>query len=1154
MSFRNISAWAIRNPVVPIVLFLALTLAGILSFMRLDVNQDPDIDIPVAYVIISQPGAAPAELETQVTKRVEAAARNVQGVDTLRSTVREGQSQTMLELKIGANIDRAVEDLRNAITQIRSDLPDGILEPTIGRFDTSEQDIANYSAVTSDMTVEQLSWYIDDTVSKELLSVPGLSGVERNGGVSREIRVTLDPVKLQAYGITAPQVNAQLRQMNLNSTGGKAQIAGSEQSVRVLANAQDAYALGQTLISIGAGRTVKLSDIAEVRDSSAEQTSLAGFNGHQVVSFDFKRSKGASDVTVYHEAEKKLAALEKRNPKVRFQLLSTSVTDTEAAYHGALDAMWEGAVLAVIVVFLFLRDWRATAISALAIPLSAIPTFFFMELLGFSLNQMTLLALSLVAGVLVDDAIVEIENIVRHMRMGKNAYQASIDAADEIGLAVLATTMAIVAVFLPVSVMPGISGQYFKNFGLTVVAAVLMSLGVARLITPMIAAYFLKNSGHGQGPDGVVMSWYMRTLRWTVDLTGMRAARARAAFVPTQTRFLLMPLIVAILFGVGSLMSGLRVADANVALVLIKAAFAAGFGYLVGFILAVIVGLAASWLRGVDGVGFTGWARSRAQLIWARLLDHRVWVMGMASLALAATVGMFIVLPKQFSPPVDSDRSAINIQLPPGSTLEQTQVVVDRVADLMRQQKPTVENVYQRARVGTGFVTAILAKDRTMKSNEFERSVTPLLAAIPDARVNFQNQNGWGGNSRDLGITFGGDDPATLARASDQIVEQMSGMKELRAPRVEGGLQRPEIVIRPRLDLAADLGITTSSLSNAIRVATLGEIDQGSARFSLSDRQIPIRVAFARSARERLDNIRNLAVPTQSGGSVPLHAVADITFGAGATQIDRISQQRQLTISADLAPGVVEGEALEKIHALPIMQNLPIGVSELKVGQSKAQSELLTNVVVAVFSGFFLLFAVLVLLYRRVLPPFVNLGSLFLAPLGACIALWVAGMAISLPVYIGLLMLLGIVAKNSILLVDFALEEMGKGVRRFDAILDAGHKRAQPIVMTTVAMVAGMIPTALSVTGDSSFRAPMSVAVMGGLTLSTVLTLLIVPALFSLALGAESLIGAKLGRRLLTYRPGDDGTPVIESGPARPALGGVPGRLGYDPDAPHAAE
>ena len=1074
MGFRNMSAWAIRNPVVPIVLFLALTVAGIISFMRLDVNQEPDIDFPVAYVSISQPGASPSELETQVTKRIEAAARNIQGVDELRSQVREGSTSTSIQLKIGANIDRAVADLRDAVTQVRSQLPDGILEPQIGRVDTTENEIANFSAITTDMTVEQLSWYIDDTVTKELLSIPGMGGVERSGGVNREIRVVLDPVKLQALGLTAPQINAQLRQTNLNATGGRARIAGAEQSVRVLGNATDVFALSNTLVNVGQGRTVRLRDIAEVRDSFADQRSRAAVDGKQVVSFDFKRSKGASDVTVFHEAEKALEKLEKRNPKVRFQLLSTSVKDTEIAYHGAIEAMIEGSVLAVLVVFLFLRDWRATAISALAIPLSAIPTFFFMELLGFSLNQMTLLALSLVAGVLVDDAIVEIENIVRHMKMGKSAYQASIDAADEIGLAVLATTMSIVAVFMPVSVMPGISGQFFKNFGLTVVAAVLMSLAVARLITPMVAAYFLKAGGHAEPVDGPVMRFYMRCLRWTVDISRFRAAKA--------------------------------------------------------------------------------WARTWMGRRLARFLDHRIWVMGIAFLALAATVGIFMVLPQQFQPPQDRDRSVVTITMPPGSTLEQTDVVVGRVAQVLAQQKAMVTSVYQRAFTGSGRVTATLNEDRKMTSVEFERSVAPLLAAIPDARVSFQNTSNWGGAGRDLSIVLGGDDPVQLQNVADKVVAEMQTLRSLQSPRTEGGLQRPEIVIRPRMDLAADLGITTAALSNAIRVATIGEVDQNSARYSLSDRQIPIRVGFAQSAGERLANIENLAVPTQSGGSVPLKVVADIGFGAGATQIDRISQQRQLTIGADLAPNIVEGDAMKQIEKLPTMVDLPIGVSRLTVGQSKAQAELVTNIIVAVFAGFFLLFAVLVLLYRRFLPPFVNLGSLFLAPLGACIALWIAGMPVSLPVYIGLLMLLGIVAKNSILLVDFALEEMAKGVRRLDAILDAGHKRAQPIVMTTVAMVAGMIPTALSLTGDGSFRAPMSVTVMGGLILSTVLTLLIVPSSFSLALGVERAIGSKLGRRLLTYRPGDDGLPVIDGEPGRPALGATSGRLGFDPDAARPAE
>ncbi|KQU61800.1 ABC transporter permease [Sphingomonas sp. Leaf339] len=1074
MNFRNISAWSIRNPVVPIVLFIALTLAGIVSFMRMDVNQQPDIDFPVAFVIISQPGAAPSELETQVTKRVEAAARGLRGIDEIRSTVKEGNSQTIIQLQLGTDIDRAVNDLRNAITQIRGDLPDGILEPQIGRFDTSDEDIANFSALTTDMTVEQLSWYIDDTVSKELLSVPGLGAVERNGGVAREIRVILDPVKLQAQGLTANTVNAALRAVNLNATGGKAEIAGSEQSVRVLGNAKNAYALGQTQISLGNGRTVRLADIADVRDAYAEQKSSSAVNGHQVVSFSFTRTKGSSDVTVYNEAVKRLDALAKRNPSVQFKLLSTSVTYTEHEYENAIGSMIEGAVLAVIVVFLFLRDWRATFISALAIPLSAIPTFWFMDLLGFSLNNMTLLALSLVAGVLVDDAIVEIENIVRHMRMGKNAYQASIDAADEIGLAVLATTMSIVAVFLPVALMPGVSGQFFKNFGLTVVAAVLMSLAVARLITPMIAAYFLKAGGHEPTEDGPVMSRYVALLRWSLDQTRQRRLSAQG-----------------------------------------------------------------------------GWRR-----LVSHFVDHRVWIMGISVLALIATVAIFMVLPQEFQPQRDNDRSTVQVELPPGSTLEQTQAVVSRVAGILSDQKPIVTSVYQRAFVGNGRVTATLADDRDRTSVEFERALTPTLSAIPDARVSFQNQNGWGGPSRDIQITLGSDDPVLLQQTADKIVEQMSHLPILRAPRTAGGLQRPEIVIRPRMDLAADLGVTTSALSNAIRVATLGDIDQNSARFSLNDRQIPIRVALAESAREKLSSIENLPVSTSNGGSVPLKVVADIGFGAGPTQIDRIAQQRQLTIGADLAPGIIEGDAMKQILALPAVTSMPIGVSRLSVGQSKAQAELVTNIILAVTSGFFLLFAVLVLLYRRFLPPFVNLGSLFLAPLGACLALWIAGMSVSLPVYIGLLMLLGIVAKNSILLVDFALEEMSHGVPKFEAIVDAGHKRALPIVMTTVAMVAGMVPTALSLTGDGSFRAPMSVTVIGGLVLSTLLTLLIVPAGFSLAVGVETRLGSRLGRRLLTFRPGDDGAEVIGvAGPARgPRLGVRPGSIGYREDGPHPAE
>ena len=1071
MGFRNISAWSIRNPVPSIVLFMMLTVAGIVSFMQLDVNAEPDIDFPVVIVSIQQPGAAPSELENQVTQRVEAAVRSLEGIDEIQSFVSEGQSETMVQLAIGTPIDRAVNEARDAVTQIRAELPEGILEPQVSRAKINDNDLGSYTVVGTDMTVEQLSWFIDNTVTKELMSVPGMGSVTRNGGVDREIRVILDPARLASYGLTASQINAQLRQVNLNAPGGRAEIAGTEQSVRVLGDAATAYALGQTQINVGNGRTIRLSDVATVRDLYAEQRSVAAVDGRPALSFDFKRAKGASDVTVFREAKAKLEELEKRNPNIRFRLRVDGSEYALEQYKSAIHAMIEGAILAVIVVFLFLRDWRATAISALAIPLSAIPTFWFMDLLGFTLNEMTMLALSLVAGVLVDDAIVEIENIVRHMRMGKTAYQASIDAADEIGLAVLATTMAIVAVFLPVGLMPGVSGQFFKNFGLTVVVAVLMSLAVARLITPMIAAYFLKAHGHAEHGGGRMMDMYHRVLLWTLDEGRAPAIRAKG-----------------------------------------------GVRRVIGYV-----------------------------------RDHRFWTMLIGGAAFALTVVLFATMPMTFQPASDNPRSAVTITMPPGATLATTQRVVDQVYDLLKRQ-PEVESLYARTFVGNGRVVAQLKEERDKDSTEFERGLTPALAKIADARVNFESQFGWGDNSRDVSITLGADDPVLLRRAADQLVREMARLPTLIAPRIAGDLNRPEILITPRHDLAASLGVTTAALSDAIRIATLGDLDQNSARFSLSDRQIPVRVALAESARSRLDTIQNLPVQTQSGGSVPLGVVAAIGFGSGPTRITRIGQQRQLTVGADLAAGVPLSTAMTAVDRLPTLTALPDGIRRITVGQAKWQGEMLVNFVYAVVSGVFLVFAVLVLLYRRLLPPLVNMGSLLLAPLGGLIALLIVGDPISMPVFIGLLMLLGIVAKNSILLIDFALEEMAAGVPMRHAIIDAGHKRAQPIVMTTVAMVAGMVPTALSLTGDGAFRAPMGVTVIGGLTLSTLLTLLIVPASFSLAIGVERRIGPWLGRRLLTYRPGDEDAPAIEHDAPAGAIPAPQGRIGYRDEGTHPAE
>ena len=1008
---RNISSWAIKNPTFPIVLFLVLMFLGVASFVRMPINNQPDISFPAAIVTVTQPGAAPSEMENQITQKIEGAIASVNGVDKITSWATEGVSGTQVTFKLGTPVDRAVNDVRDAVAKVRSDLPDGILEPQVQRIDF-DGELAQYSVTTSDMTLEQLSWFVDNTISKRLVPIPGVAGIARTGGVNREIRVNLDPARLQAYGITAAQLNNSLRALNLDAGGGRASVGGAEQSLRVLGGARTATTLADTQIGISMGRSVRLGDVATVVDASAEQRTIARLNGRQITAFTVQKAKGASEVTADDKVKAELAKIEKENPKIKFAVITDDTKETRDNYSSALHAIIEGAILAVLVVFIFLRDWRSTLIAAAAIPLSSIPAFFFMDVMGFSLNFLSLLALSLVAGILVDDAIVEIENIVRHMRMGKSPWQASLDAADEIGLAVVATTMAIVAVFLPVALMPGISGQYFKNFGLTVVAAVLVSLLVARLITPLAAAYFLRPHAIQEHANGKWMQRYLTFLRFT--------------------------------------------------------------------------------------------------------LRHRWKTVGAGFAAFLLTLFLFTKLPLAFNPPVDTGRSSVQLEMAPGTPLAVVARLSGQAATLLRA-RPEVAQVFEAigsdedTRFANLNVNLVDRSKRKLSTVEFERDMAPALRQLPDARANFQSQSGGGPGGHDITMMLVGDDPVLLRNAALKLVAGMKGIATLRDPHIDADLQRPEIVIKPHFDMAAQMGVSVAALSQTIRIATIGDIPQNLAKFSLSDRQIPIRVQMPEAMRSDLTTLENLPVPTASGASVPLKVVADVAFGEGPTKIRRYNQSRRVAIVADLAPKAQSGAALKTIYALPAFTGLPEGVKEVKFGEAEWQGELLVNFALALVSGILLVLAVLILLYRRALPPFVNLASLMLAPLGTVLALLITGFALSLPVFIGLLMLFGIVAKNSILLVDFAIEEMRAGVDRATAILDAGHKRAQPIVMTSVAMVAGMLPIAFAFSGDGSWRQPMAVAVIGGITLSTILTLIIVPAGFTLADDLEKWIGRRLG-------------------------------------------
>jgi hydrophobe/amphiphile efflux-1 (HAE1) family protein len=1019
---KNMSAWAIRHPVSPIVLFVVLLFMGTVAFLRVPVTLNPDVAFPVVLVQVYQPGASPQEIETQIMQKVEGAVAGVGNIDNIVSLAIEGQSRTFVQFNIGTPIDRAVADVRDAVAKVRVDLPQGIQEPVVQRIDIDGQEIVAYAVSSSSLSQEDLSWFVDNTVTKRLLAVEGVSQVTRSGGVSREIRVELDPARMQALGITAAEVNRQLRTLNLDSPGGRAQIGGGEQAIRVLGEARTAKALGDTQIMLPGGRYARLSDLADVKDSVAEIRSLARLNARPATIFSVFKAKGTSDVNVLAAVEKELTKIEKENPQALVSQAYTTVDYTKGTYHSAMEALLEGSILAVLVVFLFLRNVRATLIAALAIPLSAIPAFAFMQWMGFSLNQVSLLALSLVAGVLVDDAIVEIENIVRHMRMGKVGFQAALDAADEIGLAVVATSATIIAVFLPVSFMGGITGQYFKQFGLTVAAAVFFSLLVARLITPVLAAYTLKSDEIAAHADGPIMSWYQRVLRWS-------------------TR-------------------------------------------------------------------------------------HRWKTLGAGAAFFALSIVGLALTPTEFIPASDESWTQLNVELPAGARLEDTAAVSAAAYRIIARQaevESVVEQIggdeFGEVRTANLDITLVKPSQRKLTQRQWEDRVIKDLAVIPDARIHF-NRNG---NGRDINIYITGDNPQLAEASARKLVEEMRRLPMLRDAGIDGDMPRPEILIKPHLDLASQLGVTVASLSETIRIATMGELDQNSAKFSLADRQVPIRVSLAEDRRRDLSTLENLPVPTASGGAVPLKAVADISFGQGPTRVRRYNQSRRLSIVADLNNGAKLGPAMEKIKALPALKNLPPGVHQVDVGDAKYMAELITNFSIALVTGILMVFAVLVLLFARVLQPITILGSLLLSFGGAVAALLLTGSALSLGAMIGFLMLMGIVAKNAILLVDFAIEEMRAGKDRLTAILEAGHKRARPIVMTTVAMIAGMLPVAIGIGGDTSFRQPMAIAVIGGLVTSTALTLVIVPAAFTLVDDIERWLAPKFGR-VLVGQPQPAGT------------------------------
>jgi len=1027
----GISTWAIRNPVPVVVLFIALTLAGMISYGNLPVKLFPNVQFPMVSVTVTQSGAAPGEMETQITRPVEDALAGIPNVKNIYSTVTQGASVTNVEFELGEDLQKATDDVRSRIDQTRAVLPREIDEPTVQRVELDSQPIMTYAVAASGMSDVELSWFVDDTLGRALQASEGVAQVARVGGVTREINVVLDPDRLAARGLTATQVNNALRSFDLDAPGGRVTIGGQEQNLRVLGAVDSVEALRELTIPTGQGGFVRLSDIADVGDGSSEPRGFARLNGQPVVGFMVMKTRDSSDVAVEDGVLEVLAELENQYEGVTFTKIFSSVDETRASFHATQNVLLEGMGLAALVVFVFLRNWRSTAIAAVAMPLSLIPTFFVMDLLGFSLNIVTLLGLTLVIGILVDDAIVEVENIEKRIVAGMRPFQAALEGADAIGLAVVATTASIVVVFTPVSFMGGMAGQFFKEFGITVSVAVIFSLLVARLLTPLMAAYLLKPAAHPHERKPF-KGFYRNTLEWA--------------------------------------------------------------------------------------------------------LDHRIVACIAGGVLFILSLALIPFLPQGFQPAGDPDYLYVNVQGPPGATADHMEGVVRDITGTF-SERPEVTNIF--AQIGStvvaqgpgggggggsdlrsGTVTVLLDENRDLSGDEIRREMREALRKIPDARVTFLDGQGQAG----LQIVLTSENPEALRQAALELERQMREVPEIAEPRPSVPPTGPELIIRPRAAEAARLGVSAEQIATVARVATVGDIDANVAKMTIGERRLPIRLRLPADARTDLEAIRGLRLPTATGGVTTLGAVADVEFQAGPARIERLNRRRQLTVQAELN-GVELGDANQKVQALPIMQNLPEGVAPAATGELEAMQELFGAMGLAIFAGVSMIFAVLVLLFRSFFKPVVILSALPLAVGGAFLGLLAFQLSLSIPSMIGFLMLLGLAAKNSILLVEYTIEREREGLPQRDALIEACRERARPIVMTTVAMAAGMLPTALALEKGAEFRQPMAVAVIGGLITSTILSLVLVPVVYEIVDDFERWLAPKLGRLI---------TPREAPGPAVP--------------------
>lgn len=1000
----NFSAYSIKNPLVAILLFTLLMLGGTVAFKEMKVQQFPDIDLPAVITTVTMQGAAPSSLENEVAKKIENKLASIEGIKHLRTTIQTGAVTVHSEFKLEKPIAEALDDVRSAVAEVRGDLPSSADEPIVAKVSTAGFPVVGYSVSSKTMSEGQLSWWVDDTLSKRLSNLAGVGQISRIGGIERQIIVNPDIELLNGWQLPITSLANQVAGLWNEPSGGESKIGDGIQTIRVLGSGRHLGELENLTMTTPTGGTTTLSQIAHITDDKADVTSTAILDNQSVVAFRVTRSRGASEVAMVKAIDDEINQMMAQNPTIHITKIYDHAKPIESDYQASLKMLIEGCVLAVVVVLVFLRNWRATFVTATALPLSIIPTFLAMYLFGFSLNLISLLALSLVIGVLVDDAIVEVENIMRHLHLGKTPMQAALEAADEIGLAVVATTFTLIAVFLPTAFMSGVVGQFFRQFGWTASIAIFISLLVARLVTPMMAAYILKPEKPHKETVGAVMRGYLGLVNWTL--------------------------------------------------------------------------------------------RNRTITIVATIL------LFVGSLSLAKQ------LPSAFIPDNDTNQTQVQIELTPDATLDDTKKVAEIASQKIGELDGVVSVFAAIGSAGGGM------DSRSASAGSVNNATIDVTLAMRGMRVSKteletqirQKMSEVAGARFKVGLSSGGEAGYSFSLTSDNpdklmdITEKtLNDIKRLGNVTVTSNkpLPKPELTVIPDRLAMADKGVSSHDLATVLRVATLGDYEAVLPKLTLDTRQLPIVVKLDNASRANLAVLNGLYVPSTKGLIVKVGDVAQLKIATGDSEIRRLDRERAIKITVESPMPL--GELIDRVKAVPTLAKLPEGIGVVEEGQAESMNELFSGFVLAMGVGILCIFGVLMLLFHRVLQPFTILMALPLSIGGALIGLIVTNSSLSMPSMIGFIMLMGIATKNSILLVDYAIIAVNQGMERYEAIMDACQKRARPIIMTTIAMGAGMLPLVIDMGGtDPTFRQPMAAAVLGGLITSTFLSLVVVPVVYTL--------------------------------------------------------